>query len=158
MLPKYEFGDEVRIIRNVRNDGTYPGVPTGTLLIRRGTTGFVTNVGTFLQDQLIYTVNILEQNKIVGFREEELISISEPWIPSKYESREKVRSKITLTVRGEVRVTPGMEGEILKVFRDENDGVQYHVIFHDQVLQVPEASLETTRVYDDEEKNNATSH
>ncbi|MFA5824742.1 MAG: nitrogen fixation protein NifZ [Gallionellaceae bacterium] len=158
MLPKYEFGDEVRIIRNVRNDGTYPGVPTGTLLIRRGTTGFVTNVGTFLQDQLIYTVNFLEQNKIVGFREEELISIDEPWIPSKYESREKVRSKITLTVRGEVRVTPGMEGEILKVFRDENDGVQYHVIFHDQVLQVPEASLEATRVYDDEEKNNAASH
>jgi nitrogen fixation protein NifZ len=158
MLPKYEFGDEVRIIRNVRNDGTYPGVAIGTLLIRRGSTGFVTNVGTFLQDQLIYTVNILEQNKIVGFREEELISINEPWVPSKFESREKVRSKITLTVRGETRVFPGMEGEILKVFRDEKFGVLYHVIFHDQVLQVPEASLEATRVFDDEEKSNATSH
>jgi len=158
MLPKYEFGDEVRIIRNVRNDGTYPGVPVGTLLIRRGSTGFVTNVGTFLQDQLIYTVNILEQNKIVGFREEELIGIDEPWIPSKYESREKVRSKITLAVRGEVRVTPGMEGEILKVFRDESNGVQYHVIFHDQVLQVPEAALEATRIYDDEESKDAAAH
>ena len=158
MLPKYEFGDEVRIIRNVRNDGTYPGVDIGTLLIRRGSTGFVMNVGTFLQDQLIYTVNILEQNKIVGFREEELISINDPWVPSKFESREKVRSKITLTVRGEVRVSPGMEGEILKVFRDENNGVQYHVIFHDLVLQVPEASLEATRVYNDEEKSDATSH
>jgi nitrogen fixation protein NifZ len=147
MLPKYEFGEEVRIIRNVRNDGTYPGVPTGTLLIRRGSTGFVTNVGTFLQDQLIYSVNFIEQNKIVGFREEELIGIAEPWIPSKFESREKVRSKITLTVRGEVRVTPGMEGEILKVFRDEGSGLLYHVIFHDQVLQVPEASLEAVLVY-----------
>ena len=29
MLPKFEFGEEVRIVRNVRNDGTYPGVPTG---------------------------------------------------------------------------------------------------------------------------------
>jgi nitrogen fixation protein NifZ len=158
MLPKYEFGDEVRIIRNVRNDGTYPGVAIGTLLIRRGSTGFVTNVGTFLQDQLIYTVNILEQNKIVGFREEELISIDEPWVPSKFESREKVRSRITLTVRGETRVIPGMEGEILKVFRDENQGVLYHVIFHDQVLQVPEASLEATRIYNDEEKSDAASH
>lgn len=158
MLPKYEFGDEVRIIRNVRNDGTYPGVAIGTLLIRRGSTGFVTNIGTFLQDQLIYSVNFLDQNKIVGFREEELISIDEPWVPSKFESREKVRCKITLTVRGEVRVTPGMEGEILKVFRDENNGVQYHVIFFDHVLQVPEASLEATRVYDDEEKSDATSH
>lgn len=152
MLPKYEFGDEVRIVRNVRNDGTYPGVPTGTLLIRRGSTGFVMNVGTFLQDQLIYTVNFLEQNKIVGFREEELIGINEPWIPSKYESREKVRSKITLTVRGETRVSPGMEGEILKVFREANSGVQYHVIFHDHVLQVPEAALEAVHVFNDEEQ------
>ena len=158
MLPKYEFGDEVRIVRNVRNDGTYPGVPTGTLLIRRGSTGFVMNVGTFLQDQLIYTVNFLDQNKIVGFREEELIGINDPWIPSKFESREKVRSKITLAVRGEVRVTPGMEGEILKVFRDESDGVQYHVNFHDHILQVPESALEATRVYDDEGTQDAAAH
>lgn len=155
MLPKFQFGDEVRIVRNVRNDGTYPGLAIGTLLIRRGATGFVMNVGTFLQDQLIYTVNVLEQDKIVGFREEELIGIDEMWIPSKFESREKVRSRITLAVRGEVRVTPGMEGEILKVFRDERDGVQYHVIFHDQVLQVPEAALEATRDYGDEERSDA---
>lgn len=155
MLPEFEFGDEVRIIRNVRNDGTYPGMSIGEPLVRRGSTGFVMNVGTFLQDQLIYTVNFLALNKIVGCREEELIRIDEPWTPSKFESREKVKSRITLTVRGEVRVTPGMEGEILKVFRDENDGVQYHVIFHDQVLQVPEASLEAMRVYVDEEMSNA---
>ncbi len=155
MLPKYEFGDEVRIVRNVRNDGTYPGVPTGTLLIRRGSTGFVMNVGTFLQDQLIYTVNFLELNKIVGFREEELIPISDPWTPSKFESREKVRSKVTLAVQGEVKAMPGMEGEILKVFRDETLGVQYHVIFHDHVLQVPEAALEAVHAYNDEEKAHA---
>jgi len=155
VLPKYEFGDEVRIVRNVRNDGTYPGVPIGTLLIRRGSTGFVMNVGTFLQDQLIYTVNFLEQDKIVGFREEELVSIDDVWIPSKFESREKVRSRITLTVRGEVRVTPGMEGEILKVLRDGSDGVQYQVIFHDHVLQVPEAALEAMKLHDDEETSHA---
>lgn len=155
MLPEFEFGDEVRIIRNVRNDGTYPGLSTGALLVRRGSTGFVMNVGTFLQDQLIYTVNFLALNKIVGCREEELIGIDEPWIPSQFESREKVKSRITLTVRGEVRVVPGMEGEILKVFRDENDGVLYHVIFHDQVLQVPEASLAAVHVYTDEESVHA---
>ncbi len=154
MLPKFEFGDEVRIVRNVRNDGTYPGVDIGTLLIRRGSTGFVMNVGTFLLDQLIYTVNFLEQDKIVGFREEELIGIDEPWVPSKYESREKVRSKITLAVRGEVRATPGMEGEVLKVLRDEDGGVQYQVIFHDHVLQVPEAMIEAVHVYDDSREAN----
>ena len=80
------------------------------------------------------------------------------WIPSKFESRERVRSRITLTVRGEVRVTPGMEGEILKVFRDEDNGVMYHVIFHDQVLQVSESALEATKVYDEEEKSDAAAH
>jgi len=150
MLPKYEFGEEVRIVRNVRNDGTYPGMSTGRLLVRRGSTGFVMNVGTFLQDQLIYTVNFLEQNRIVGCREEELISIAEAWIPSQFESREKVRSRIALAVRGEVRVTPGAEGEILKVFRDDHDGVQYHVIFHDHVFQVPESALEAVQVYEEE--------
>jgi nitrogen fixation protein NifZ len=155
MLPKYEFGDEVRIVRNVRNDGTSPGVPTGTLLIRRGSVGVVINVGTFLQDQLIYTVNFLDQGKIVGFREEELISIDEPWVPSKYESREKVRSTVTLAVRGEVRAEPGSEGEILKVLRDESGGVQYQVIFHDHVLLVPESVLEAVHVYNDEEKIHA---
>ncbi len=151
MLPKYEFGDEVRIVRNVRNDGTYPGMPPGQLLVRRGSTGFVMNVGTFLQDQLIYTVNFLELQRIVGCREEELISIDELWIPSKFESREKVRSRISLAVRGEVRVTPGAEGEVLKVLRDEELGVQYQVIFRDQVLQVPESVLEATQVFEDKE-------
>ncbi len=155
MLPKFEFGEEVRIVRNVRNDGTYPGMSTGQLLVRRGSTGFVMNVGTFLQDQLIYTVNFLDLNRIVGCREEELIGIAEPWIPSRFESREKVRSKITLAVRGEVRAAPGMEGEVLKVLRGDEHGVQYHVIFHDHVLHVPEAALEAVHVYDDKEAGNA---
>ena len=152
MLPRFEFGDEVRIVRNVRNDGTYPGMSIGEPLVRRGSTGFVMNVGTFLQDQLIYTVNFLGLNKIVGCREEELIGIDEEWVPSRFESRERVKSRITLTVRGEVRVMPGMEGEILKVLRDADDGVLYHVIFHDRVLQVPEASLDAANA-DTEVKN-----
>ncbi len=156
MLPRYQFGQEVRIVRNVRNDGTYPGMPTGQLLIRRGSIGFVMNVGTFLLDQLIYTVNFMEQGRIVGCREEELIGIDEPWIPSRFESREKVRSKVTLAVQGSVRASPGVEGEVLKVLRDEQGGVQYHVIFHDHVLQVPEGALEAVHVYDDKEISDAS--
>lgn len=151
MLPRFEFGDEVRIVRNVRNDGTYPGMSVGEPLVRRGSTGFVINVGTFLQDQLIYTVNFLQLNRIVGCREEELIGIDEAWIPSRFESREKVRSRVALAVGGAVRVVPGMEGEILKVLRDPEQGVLYHVIFHDRVLQVPEASLDALE--DTEVKN-----
>ena len=153
MLPEFQFGDEVRIVRNVRNDGTYPGMPTGELLIRRGSTGFVMNVGTFLQDQLIYTVNFVGQDRIVGCREEELISIDDPWIPSRFESREKVRSRVTLAVQGEVRAAAGAEGEVLRVLRDDAGGVQYQVIFRDRVLQVPESALEAGHA-DEKDKDN----
>ena len=57
MRPRFEYGEAVRVIRNVRNDGTFPGEPTGRLLIRRGSIGYVRDVGTFLQDQLIYSVD-----------------------------------------------------------------------------------------------------
>ena len=56
MKPRWAYGDSVRLIRNVRNDGTYPGMDTGTLLIRRGSVGCVYDVGTYLQDQLARTL------------------------------------------------------------------------------------------------------
>lgn len=44
---RFEFGEAVRVTRNVRNDGTYPGREIGDLLIRRGSVGHVIEVGTF---------------------------------------------------------------------------------------------------------------
>ena len=41
--------------------------------------GYVRNVGTFLQDQIIYAVYFTEVDRTVGCREEELISAQEPW-------------------------------------------------------------------------------
>ncbi len=32
---RYDYGDEVRVVRNVRNDGTYPGLDVGAPLVRR---------------------------------------------------------------------------------------------------------------------------
>ncbi len=143
MRPRYDYGDAVRVIRNVRNDGTYPGLATGHLLVRRGTTGYVMNVGTFLQDQLIYTVNFLETGRIVGCREEELIGADEPWAPSVFETREKVRTRVGLAINGELIVAAGGEGEVMKVLRDDHAGVSYHIHFPGpRILQVPEAALE----------------
>ncbi len=143
MLPRFEYGDQVRVTRNVRNDGTFPGLVTGNLLVRRGSVGYVMNVGTFLQDQLIYTVHFLEQDRIVGCREEELLGIDEPWNPSRFETREKVRTRLTLAVQGEVLASAGTEGEVLKVLRDLPGGIQYHVHFPGHTLQVPESLLES---------------
>ncbi|WP_043756003.1 nitrogen fixation protein NifZ [Imhoffiella purpurea] len=142
MRPQFEYGDEVRVIRNVRNDGTYPGESTGTLLIRRGSTGFVKDVGTFLQDQIIYSVHFLDSDRIVGCREEELIPVDAPWTPSRFEFRDKVAANIPLGMQGRILVEAGEIGEVIKVVRDNPGGVAYHVHFLDRnTLLVPETAL-----------------
>ena len=146
-LPLYEYGDEVRLIRNVRNDGTYPGLDTGELLMRRGAVGCVYDVGTYLQDQLIYRVHFLEEGRTIGCREEELIPASEPWVPNVFEFRDRVVATRAFAIRGEVVVDVGQEGEVMKVIRDLPQGVHYHVHFSDgRVLQVPEQSLEMAEI------------
>lgn len=141
-MPYYENGEEVRVIRNIRNDGTYPGEKTGTLLVRRGSTGYVRSRGTFLQDQVIYEVHFVDQGRVVGCREEELIGIDEDWIPSRFEFREKVRSARVLAVKGEIIANVGDIGEIIKVLRNHEGGVAYHVRYPGHTLLVPEISLE----------------
>lgn len=149
---RYDYGDPVRVTRNVRNDGTYPGKEIGDLLIRRGAVGNVIEMGTFLQDQVIYTVHFLDDSVMVGCRAEELIPADAPWNPSRFEFRDKVISKIDLAIKGEIIAHKGDEGEILKVLRD-TDPLQYHVRFPGRTLQVPESCLEPLDKsgYDEEE-------
>lgn len=146
MLPRYDYGAEVRVIRNLRNDGTYPGEATGTLLIPRGATGFVRDVGTFLQDQLIYSVHFLAQGRVVGCREEELQPADAPWAPSRFEFREKVCPRLALGSGGRVLVAPGVVGEVMRVLNEgehAGEGFAYHVYFPGPgTLQVPESALE----------------
>ncbi|MDD2740084.1 MAG: nitrogen fixation protein NifZ [Methylomonas lenta] len=138
---RFDFGEAVRVTRNVRNDGTYPGMPVGELLMRRGSVGHVIEVGTFLQDQVIYTVHFLDHGRMVGCRAEELIPASAPWNPSRFEFRDKVICSIDLGMQGKVIVDKGSEGEVLKVLR-ESLPLQYHVRFPGRTLQVPESVLE----------------
>lgn len=144
MLPRWDFGDAVRVTRNVRNDGTFPGIRTGDLLVRRGHIGHVRDVGTFLQDQIIYSVHFPEEGRLVGCREEELIAADDPWIDSRFEVRQKVRATRSLMIRGEIRVPPGSRGEILDLERSAAQGVVYHTHFDclpGNPLLVPEAAL-----------------
>ncbi|MBJ6611970.1 MAG: nitrogen fixation protein NifZ [Candidatus Thiothrix moscowensis] len=141
-MPQYEYGAKVRVIRNVRDDGTFYGATIGKLLVRRGSIGYVRDVGTFLQDQIIYSVHFLDEQKTVGCREEELIGGDDPWEPSLYEFRDKVTTKVTLAIEGEVIANPGDVGEILKVISGLPNGFAYHVRFPGRTLQVPEKLLE----------------
>lgn len=142
MRPEFDYGDAVRVTRNVRDDGTYPGKAVGDLLVRRGSTGTVIGVGTFLQDQIIYTVHFLEIDRIIGCRAEEVIAADAPWAPSRFESRDKVLAGKTFSVRGEVVVEKGAVGEIIRVVRDMPEGVHYHINFPGYMLCIPEASVE----------------
>lgn len=140
---EYDIGDGVRVVRNVRNDGTYPGAETGELLVRRGSVGTVVDIGTFLQDQVIYSVHFLESDRIVGCREEELIGADEPWIPSTFEVRERVLAAKILTLGADASVPRGAVGEVLRVVRD-GEAVTYYVHFASlagRTLAVPESAL-----------------
>ena len=142
MRPKFEYGEAVRVTRNLRNDGTFPGEPTGRLLIRRGSVGYVRDVGTFLQDQLIYSVDFIEQGRMVGCREQELQLERETWIPTRFEFRDKVTPKIPLSIQGEIIAQPGDEGEVEKVLREHPSGPAYHARFNGRTLLIPETALD----------------
>jgi len=141
MRPVFDYGDEVRVMRNVRNDGTYPGLEMGAPLVKRGSVGYVQSVGTYLQEYIIYSVHFLPEDILVGCKEEELIPADEPWVESEFEFRDKVQAKIRLAINGEVLVEPNDQGEVLKVLRDMPNGVHYHVRFPGRTLLVPEKAL-----------------
>lgn len=143
MPPRFDYGDSVRVIRNVRNDGTYPGLDIGAPLVRRGSLGFVHNVGTFLQDQVIYAVHFPDSGRVVGCREEELIPTEADWVPTRFEFRDRVEAALRLAIGGEVVAEPGTGGEVVRVLRDAPGGPVYHVRFPDRTLQVPESALRT---------------
>lgn len=70
--PTLEYGAKVRSRYVVRNDGTFPGKEIGEVLVRKGEVGYVTSIGTFLQQFYIYGVEFLETGYRVGMKRREL--------------------------------------------------------------------------------------
>jgi len=139
---RFDFGDAVRVIRSVRNDGTFPGRNTGELLVRKGRVGYIKDMGLFLQDQVIYSVHFLETNRVVGCRDVELIGADEPWVVCKYEYHDKVKSNKILAINGEIKVDIGAIGEVVQVLTETSEQVVYHVNFEGGVFAVPESALD----------------
>lgn len=129
-------------MRTVRNDGTYPGLDIGKRLVSRGSVGYVKDVGTYLQDQLIYSVHFFDADKMIGCREDELQLENDPWTPSRFEFRDKVTPTLPLGIRSQVIAEPGDQGEVAKVLLEASGGVAYHVRFAGRTLIVPETALE----------------
>ncbi|MBK1690631.1 nitrogen fixation protein NifZ [Ectothiorhodospira mobilis] len=147
----YDYGTRVRVVRSLRNDGTYPGLDRGDLLVRRGSVGVVIGRGTFLQDQVIYSVRFLDVDRVVGCRDRELIPADAPWVPSRFASRDRVRPRVPLGIRGAVVVPAGTPGEVMRVLTDRPSGVTYHVNFHGRILEVPETALAAPQAPEEEE-------
>ena len=70
--PAFDYGEKVRSLKNVRNDGTFPGKDIGDLLCNKGEEGYVVSIGTFLQQFYIYGVEFISTGYRVGMKRKEL--------------------------------------------------------------------------------------
>ena len=73
--PAFNYGDKVRSRRSVRNDGTFPGKDIGDILVKKNEEGYVTGIGTFLQQFYIYSVEFIATGHRVGMKRKELESL-----------------------------------------------------------------------------------
>ena len=75
--PRFEYGQKVRSRRTVRNDGTFPGRDIGDILVKKGDEGYVTSIGTFLQQFYIYGVDFVAHGYRVGMKGRELEPVTQ---------------------------------------------------------------------------------
>jgi len=70
--PAFDYGEKVRSLKNIRNDGTFPGKDIGDILCKKGEEGYVVSIGTFLQQFYIYGVEFISTGYRVGMKRKEL--------------------------------------------------------------------------------------
>lgn len=74
--PAFDYGERVRSRFTVRNDGTFAGKDIGEILVRKGDVGYVSSIGTYLQQFYIYGIDFVERGYKVGMKRRELISLN----------------------------------------------------------------------------------
>ena len=78
--PKFHIGQKVKLLKDIKNDGTYPFGNIGTLLMTEGSVGHIRKIGDFLQTIRVYEVHFTNLDmpvEIVGCREHELQPLEE---------------------------------------------------------------------------------
>jgi len=74
-LPKYQWGQRVKALIDLHNDGSFPDAPLEALLVGVGDTGEIVQVGTHTEQNMpIYLVEFGEK-LVVGCLEEEIIPV-----------------------------------------------------------------------------------
>ena len=141
---RFEMGDLVRVVRNVRNDGTFAGFDKGDLLVEAGQCGEVRSYGYFLQTQVIFQVFFPEVNRVVGVRDNEVIDAALPWIPCQFHSLDKARLTRSLSMQGELVASKGDVIEVQRALRNLDNGqMQYEVAIGAHTVRLDSAVLET---------------
>lgn len=126
---KFDEGAKVRLVYDIVNDGTIYGAARGEQVMSAGAVGYVVKYGIFLLDEIIYEVHFVEEGKIIGCREKELIDGDEPWAPPVFKKGDRVKAAIDLTLNGAVIVASGTEGAIGPVRRHPLYGYVYETRF-----------------------------
>lgn len=73
--PKYQWGQRVRTLADLHNDGSFPDAPAEALLVGVGGTGEIVQVGTHTESSTpIYLVEFGER-LVVGCLEEEIVPL-----------------------------------------------------------------------------------
>jgi nitrogen fixation protein NifZ len=74
-LPKYQWGQRVKTLVALHNDGTFPDAPPEGLLVGIGDAGEIVQVGTHTETNVpIYLVEFGER-LVVGCLEEEIVPL-----------------------------------------------------------------------------------
>lgn len=141
LIPKFDYGKQVRVIRNIRSDSHAAQQKKGEVLVRRGDTGFIRQSGYFQQDQIIYQVHFLTINKIYGCKESELIDAEIPWQANLFEYGDSASLAISLSIAGEVIASKGQQVQILSVDRQQTSAINYRIQINEHDLIVPERAL-----------------
>ena len=78
---KFFMGQKVRLLEDIKNDGTYPYLGIGEVMIEKGSIGYIRGIGDFLQVIRVYEVHFLDAEavvEVIGCREHELEAL-EPY-------------------------------------------------------------------------------
>ena len=78
--PKFKVSQKVTLLEDIVNDGTYPHAKIGTLMMPKGSMGYIKDMGEFLQVIRVYEVHFIGSDtelEIIGCREHELEALDD---------------------------------------------------------------------------------
>ena len=87
---KFFIGQKVKLLSDIKNDGTYPYLPIGAVMIKKDCIGYIRHVGEFLQVIRVYEVHFMDAEaviEVIGCREHELEEM-EPYRDLEAEERD----------------------------------------------------------------------